>query len=267
MSSPTLRDTVRQSVVVSSAVIAVVGAFVGSGAAGGTPIAEAAGGALGADSTLVAPAGGAFAIWSVIYLGLVAYAFWQLLPAQKTDARQRALGYPIAVTLILNAAWILSVQAGYLALSALVIVMLLASLCYAFAMTLRSRPRTVIETIVLDGTVGLYLGWVSIATAANLTAWLQQAGFTGWGLPAEVWGVAVVAVAGLVGVLLAVYGRGRLAPMFSLTWGIVWVAVCRLTGTLPSTPVAIAALVAAAVVIIATIVARLRARSAGLPRR
>ncbi|GAA1000810.1 hypothetical protein [Subtercola frigoramans] len=143
MSSSTRQDTVRQSVVVFSAVVAVVGAFVGSGAAGGTPIAEAAGGALGADSTLVAPAGG--------------------------------------------------------------------------------------------------------------------------GLPAEVWGVAVVVVAGLVGVLLAVYGRGRLAPMFSLSWGIAWVAVSRLTGTLPSTPVATTAIAVAAVVIIATVVARLR--SGELPRR
>src|SRR5690554_5378873 len=104
------RDTVRQIVVLLSALIAVVGAFVGSGAAGGTPIQDAAGGALSADATPIAPAGPAFAIWSVIYLGLIAYAVWQLLPRNKRDPRQRLLGYPIAASLILNAAWILSVQ-------------------------------------------------------------------------------------------------------------------------------------------------------------
>src|SRR5699024_9254852 len=50
------------------AAAALVAAFIGSGALGGTPIAEAAGGVLSADATPVAPAGSAFSIWSVIYL-------------------------------------------------------------------------------------------------------------------------------------------------------------------------------------------------------
>jgi hypothetical protein len=87
------RDTVRQLVVLLSALLAVAGAFVGSGAAGGTPIQDAAGGALSADATPIAPAGPAFSIWSVIYVGLLGYAIWQLLPAQKTSPRQRRLGW------------------------------------------------------------------------------------------------------------------------------------------------------------------------------
>ncbi|MET0842976.1 MAG: tryptophan-rich sensory protein, partial [Mycetocola sp.] len=62
-------DRLRQVVVLVSALLAIAGSFVGSGAAGGTPIAEASGGALSADATPVAPAGPAFAIWTVIYLG------------------------------------------------------------------------------------------------------------------------------------------------------------------------------------------------------
>lgn len=53
---------------------AIVMAFIGSGALGGTPVAEAAGGALSADATPLAPAGTAFSIWSVIYIGLAGYA-------------------------------------------------------------------------------------------------------------------------------------------------------------------------------------------------
>ncbi|PPF77864.1 hypothetical protein C5B96_15000 [Subtercola sp. Z020] len=249
----------RQVLVAVGAVIAVVGAFVGSGAAGGTPIAEAAGGALSADATLLAPAGGAFAIWSVIYLGLVGYAVSQLLPAQRTDARQRHLGYPILLTLIMNAAWILSVQAGLLALSAVVIVLLLVALCWTYARTIASRGlgrRSLVGTLLVDGTVGLYLGWVSVATAANLTSYLQFAGFTGFGWSPEAWGIAIVAVAGVVGVLVAVWSGGSLAPMLSLAWGLVWIDVSRVSGALQSRPVASAALVAAAAVVVATLVAR-----------
>jgi hypothetical protein len=250
------QDTARQVAVAASAVLAIVGAFVGSGAAGGTPIQDAAGGALAADATAIAPGGPAFAIWTAIYLGLVAYAIWQLLPAQREDTRQRRLGYPVAASLLLNAAWILSVQFDLLWLSVPLIVLLLAVLIWAFLITLRSRPRSLVEAIVADGTIGLYLGWVCVATAANITAALVAAGVRAEGSVRDWAAVGVVAVAGIVGVLLAVRGRGRLAPAASLCWGLVWIAVARLTGDLHSTPTAIAAITAVVVVLGVTVVLR-----------
>ncbi|MDJ0339141.1 tryptophan-rich sensory protein [Cryobacterium sp. PH31-O1] len=251
-------DRLRQIVVISSATFAVIGSFVGSGAAGGTPITEASGGALAADATLIAPGGPAFAIWTPIYLGLVGYAVWQALPAQKADARQRRLGYPIALSLVLNAFWILSVQFDLLALSVPVIVALLVVLVGFFRLVLRSPPRNLVETILVDGTMGLYLGWVSVATAANIAAVLVTAGFTGFGLDRDIWGALVIALAGLVGIGLAAYGRGRWAPTAALAWGLAWVAVARLTGPALSTPTAVAAIVAVIVVVAVTIRARVR---------
>ncbi|MCY7324923.1 MAG: tryptophan-rich sensory protein [Microbacteriaceae bacterium] len=250
-------DLLRQTVVAVSAVVAIVGSFIGSGAAGGTPIQDAAGGALATDATPIAPGGAAFGIWSVIYLGLIAYAIWQFLPAQKSDPRQRLLGYPIAASLILNAAWILSIQFDLLPLSVPVIVLLLAVLVYTFRLTIVTRPRTLVEALVADGTVGLYLGWVCVATAANITAWLVATGFDGFGLDSDAWAVGVIAVAGLVGVLLAFSGRGRLGPAISLSWGLAWVAVARVTGELVSQPAAAAALVAVIAVIGFTVALRL----------
>jgi hypothetical protein len=262
-SAATSSDRIRQIVVVVCAVIAVVGAFIGSGAAAGTPIQDAAGGSLSADSTPIAPAGPAFSIWSVIYLGLLAYAVWQLLPAQAAAPRQRRVGYWVAASLVLNAAWILSVQFDQLALSCVVIVLLLAVLARTFLIIVDGRPRGAVEAIVLDGTMGLYLGWVSIATAANLSAGLTTAGFEGFGWGPDAWAVIVLAVAAIVGVLIAIRGRGRLAPAASLAWGLAWVAVSRTTGELVSPPAMIAAIVAAAVVVIATVGIRIAARNGG----
>lgn len=259
MTDATGADRIRQTAVVVSAVLAIVVSFVGSGAVIGTPIQDAAGGALSADSTLIAPAGPAFSIWSVIYAGLIAYAVWQALPSQAARDRQRRLGYPIVATLLLNAAWILSVQAGLLWLSCVVIVVLLAALVVAFVGVLRTRTggQGVIESIVLDGTIGLYLGWVAIATAANLTAGLQTAGFDGLGVAPELWAGAVLSVAGLAGLVLALVGGGRFAPSASLSWGLAWVAVSRTTGDLVSPPVAATAAIVAAVLVIATVVVRI----------
>ena len=251
------RDLRRQVLVVIGALVALAGSFVGSGAAGGTPIQDAAGGALAADATLIAPAVPAFAIWTPIYLGLVGYAIWQCLPVQRSDPRNRLLGYPILASLILNAGWILSVQFDQLWLSVPVIVALLAVLVRTFRLTLSSRPRNIVEAILVDGTMGLYLGWVCVATAANVTAVLVAAGFTGFGLDPDLWAVAVIAVTAVVGGLIAFNGHGRLAPAASLAWGLVWLFVARLGGSPLSVPAGVAALVAAVLVIAVTVGARL----------
>ncbi|GAA1938330.1 tryptophan-rich sensory protein [Agromyces allii] len=244
--------------------VAVVGSFIGSGAAGGQRVQDAAGGALAADATLVAPGGGAFSIWSLIYFGLLAYAVWQFLPAQRTDERHRRIGPWIAASLLLNAAWILSIQFDLLWLSVPVIAALLVVLVAAFRIGLALRPKSMTDALVTDGTIGLYLGWVCVATIANVAAVLVAAGFDGFGLPPETWSVALVAVAGLLGMALAVWDRGRIAPALSLSWGLAWIAVARLTDEPSSTVTGIAAIVAVVAVLLTTTAMRVVAmRAAG----
>lgn len=253
-------DTIRQWVVFVSLVIAIVGSAIGSGAFGGTPIQESAGGALRADATLIAPAVPAFSIWSVIYLGLAALSIWQMFPAQKTDPRQRRMGYLIAASLVLNAAWILSIQAGLLAVSVVVIAALLIVLAWLFRLCVASATKNWVDAILVDGVLGLYLGWVAIASAANITAFLVASGFGGWGIDPDVWAVAVLAVAGLIGVALAITGGGRFGPTLSLGWGLAWVAVARLTGEPHSGRAGITAIVAVSLMVIVTVVWRVRSR-------
>ncbi|GIT78652.1 hypothetical protein LLS1_03210 [Leifsonia sp. LS1] len=254
-------DRVRQIAVIAAAAAAVVGAAVGSGLLGGTSIARAAGGALSADATLVAPAGPAFAVWSVIYAGLVLYAIWQALPSQASRARQRAAGYWMAASLLLNAAWILVVQAGLLALSVVVIAALLVVLVVTFARLLARPGGTTADAVLFDGVAGLYLGWVMVATVANVAAGLTAAGFDGFGWSVHAWGLAVVGVVALLGCALALWDGGRLAPAASSAWGLAWIGVARLDGALPSAPVAAAAFAAAALIVLVAVAARVAHRS------
>ena len=168
------------------------------------------------------------------------------------------MGYPIAASLLLNATWILSIQFGFLALSVPVIAALLAVLVWSFLLTLQSRPKNIFEAVIADGTIGLYLGWVCVATAANITALLVAANFSGFGVESSVWAVFIIAVTALIGVLIAVHGHGRLAPAASLAWGLAWVAVARFTGPLLSTPTGTAAVAAALIVVVTTAVLRVR---------
>lgn len=252
-------DAGRCTSVAVSAVVAVVGSAIGSGAFVGTPIDQAAGGALAADATLVAPAGPAFSIWSVIYAGLVALAAHQLLPTQRADPRQRRVGWWVAASLLLNAAWILTVQAGSVVGSLAVIVALLAVLVVAFLPLRGSRPSSRVQALLLDGVIGLYLGWVTVATAANAAAALtSSAGWEAVGPVATLWSVLLLLVVVAAGVGLTVVSGGRVSPALSLAWGLAWVAVARTTGEPQSVIATAGASVAALVVLAAPAAVRFR---------
>lgn len=262
-----VRDGLRQAAVLTSSLLAVAGSVIGSGAFGGTPIAEASGGALAADATYVAPAGSAFSIWSVIYAGLVALAIWQVLPAQRRDERQRRVGWLVAASMLLNAAWVLSIQADAILLSVPVIVVLLVTLLVVFIRLVSTLPRSRVEVVVVDGTMGLYLGWVCIATVANVAAVLTDIGWINFDRTGEIWAVIGLIAAAAAGVSLAVLGRGRFAPAAGLTWGLAWVAAARLAGEPASTTVAVVALVCGAGVVVTTVALRLASlRRGGVER-
>ncbi|WP_146340680.1 tryptophan-rich sensory protein [Nesterenkonia sp. NBAIMH1] len=234
-------------------VVATIAAFFGSGALGGTPIDEAAGGALSADATPLAPAGPAFSIWSVIYTGLVAYAIYQLLPSPRRTARHVSLRPWAAASALLNAAWIWAVQLGSVTASVVVIILLLAVLVRILVLLVRTRSGSWLDLLVTDGTFGLYLGWVCVATVANIAAWVATWGvgqFPGWEWAAG----AVAFVAAGIGIALATWARGRIAPSLAIAWGLGWIAVGRTGGSLESPVVVWSAGLASAAVLIATAV-------------
>ncbi|WP_314036210.1 tryptophan-rich sensory protein [Dietzia sp. CH92] len=234
---------------------AIVAAFFGSGALGGTPIAEAAGGVLSADATPVAPAGSAFSIWSVIYIGLAAYALWQLTPTARRSVRQAALRPWALASVLLNAAWVWAVQLELILGSVIVIALLLAVLVRIMYVLAAPRIGGVLESVVTDGTFGLYLGWVSVAFFANTFAWLASAGVdVVTGVP---FGIVGIVVAAAVGVATALISGGRIPPALATSWGLAWVAFGRTSGEHESAALVGAAAVASVVVVAVALVRRL----------
>jgi len=232
--------------------VAIVLSFIGSGALGGTPINAAAGGALSADATPFAPAGPAFSVWSLIYLGLIAYAIYQLLPAQRASARHEPLRAWVSLSALLNAAWIGVVQAGSVLASEIVIIALLAVLVHLIRLLSASVSTRPTDKLVTDGTFGLYLGWVCVATTANTAALIGTTGlrkFGGWQLVT----VVVLAVVVVIGVVLARVTGGRIAPALAISWGLGWIAVARTSGEFASPMIVWAAALAGAVVLVTTI--------------
>lgn len=263
----TSQDRLRQVTVLVGAAVAIAGAAVGSGAFGGQPVAEAAGGALSATATPLAPDSPAFSIWSVIYTGLAVFAVVQALPRQATDPRLRAVSWWVLASMLLNALWIAVVQAGSVAGSVAVILALLAVLAVVFVRLVRIAHTGTATSLVTDVTAGLYLGWVSVASLANIAAFLASAGVGELGLGATAWSVIVLAAAAALAVAYAASGRSRpsvIVPIgLAMAWGLTWIGLGRTNGPVLDETVATAAFVAAGVALLAPVVASV----VGRPRR
>ncbi|MFD5867871.1 tryptophan-rich sensory protein [Corynebacterium sp. NPDC060344] len=233
---------------------AIVMAFIGSGALGGTPVAEAAGGALSADATPLAPAGTAFSIWSVIYAGLAAYAIWQLFPVARRSERQRVLRPWAILSALLNGAWLWTVQLEMLWLSVAVIVVLLAVLIRILYILGRPRTGGIVELVLTDGTFGLYFGWVLAAAFANFWATMSDQGFTAFDEVGT--GVTGITVAAIVAIMAAILDGGRIAPALATSWGLAWIAVARTEGSFEDPGLVWAGAIASAAVLLVAIARR-----------
>ena len=251
--APTGRDRWRQAVVVAAEVFCVVGTLFGVGVLG-TRVEESSGGALAATATLVAPAGPAFSVWTPIYVGLLAFTVWQALPANAAHPRSRAVGWLAAASMALNAAWLLVTQQGWIWVSVGVIAVL-AGVLGTLVQRLTAVPPVggLLERAVLDWTFGAYLGWVAVATCANVTAALVDSGVDLGSTGNQVAAVVVVAVAAVLGVVFARRLGGRLAVALAMAWGLAWIAVGRLTDEPRSVATGVAAALAALVVLAAAL--------------
>ncbi|WP_134772290.1 TspO/MBR family protein [Ornithinimicrobium flavum] len=261
--SPVRRD---QLVVTAAAVLWIVGTLIGTGLVGAEGGVEEQGDGLFSDAaTLIAPDGPAFSIWSVIYLFLAGYVVWQWLPRARDSVWASRTRIPAAASLALNGLWLLVVFAGWLLVSVLVIAGIAVSLGVILRRTADLPDEGRVPRVLVSVTFGLYLGWICVATCANVALWLVDRGVPAEGQLATVVTLVVLAVVvALVAVLLhradRVFGT---ALVTAVTWGVSWVAVGRLSGE-PANDVVGYAAVATAVLAVAAWGVRVRAaRSPG----
>jgi len=134
----------------------------------------------------VIPAGYVFAIWGLIYLALGAFTVYQALPAQRLDPVLRRLGWLPALTGVLNTAWVLLFQYELFVATVPVMVALLVTLI-AIHLRLWER-RTELDRPAfwfVRVPFSIYLGWITVATIANIAQTLQSLGVDGFGVRPE----------------------------------------------------------------------------------
>jgi hypothetical protein len=106
----------------------------------------------------------------------------------------------------------------------------------------------------------IYLGWITVATIANVTAVLSWAGFTGGGIDPQAW-VVILLVAGVVIAAVAAITRRDIAYLLVLVWAFAGIGVRWLS--LPTVMVAsYTAAVLVALLAVYSLVMRLRPQKA-----
>ena len=203
------------------------------------------------------PAGYVFSIWGVIYIGWIAFTIFQFLPANRESPRLRRLGYLFAISGVLNAAWLFCWHYNAFGWSVLVMLALLGVLVASYLrLDVGRTPVRTAERWCVDIPFSIYLGWISVATVANITDWLYGIGWSGWGLSPQAWAVVMLVVASLLGLAMA-FTRRDAAYCLVLAWSFAGIALKQAAVPLVATSAWLAAGLALALAIYA-IVARRR---------
>jgi benzodiazapine receptor len=210
-------------------------------------------------SNLFVPAGLTFSIWGVIYLFLLLFAVFQsrglFRAGQNAPAGVLRIGWLFVLSSAANIGWLLLWHYELVGLSMIAMLVLLGSLLAMYVRLGTGRTRTSsAERWLLRVPFSLYVGWITVATIANATAFLVTIGWNGFGLPPEAWAVAVVVVAALV-TLAVLLTRRDAAYGLVVLWARAGIALKRSGDATSASQVVFVAAIACGAVVAAAIIA------------
>ncbi len=152
---------------------------------------------------LFVPAGITFSIWSIIYIFLGLFSIYQIRDIFKEDKIEMKflndIGYFFILGSLANIIWIFVWHYQLVPLSLIFMIVLLVSLLLIYMkLNIGKSEVSKIEKIAVHIPFSIYLGWISVATIANITAVLVVLGVSGFGLLAEILTIIVIAVVVLI---------------------------------------------------------------------
>jgi hypothetical protein len=212
---------------------------------------------------LFVPAGITFSIWGIIYILLLLFAVYQFVIAFGRSSDQRGIfekiGILFFISCIFNVAWILAWHYEIVWLSLIIMVLLLISLILIYIRldTGRSDIKNS-EKILVNIPFSIYLGWITIATIANVTAFLVKINWNKFGVSDQLWTVIVIAV-GVIITLATVFSRNDIFYCLVVIWALVGILLKRIAdNSMPDQLVIIASIVGIAIVGLGIIVQLIR---------
>lgn len=208
----------------------------------------ASGGAFQPTATLLSPATPAFAIWAVVYAGLFGHAVRVWQPDPLAYSRRRWTMWPATMSMLLNVLWLLCALRGLLWATVPLILVLVGAVVVVLEGTRRLPAQDVSSLLLIDGTYGVYLGWLLVAAPANVAVVATSGGLDPTGPAGTALAVALL-ISATVAALWAIRRfAGNLGIGMAWCWGMVWLVRSRTHDGPRSWPVVATAIVAAGLV-------------------
>lgn len=179
--------------------------------------------------TLFTPAGYVFSIWGLIYLGLLAFAWYQSRSQERGESAVERIGYWFVASCAFNSIWILLWHYQQFSLSLVAMLGLLVTLIAIYLrLDIGRRPVSASEKRWVHLPFSIYLGWISVATIANVSTVLYTLGWNGGALSPEAWTAIMVIVAAVLGIVMILL-RNEVAFPLVLVWALIGIAVARVS--------------------------------------
>ncbi|MGD6801081.1 tryptophan-rich sensory protein [Rossellomorea aquimaris] len=190
------------------------------------------------------PAGYVFSIWSVIYLLLGIWVIRQIPKKNRESEYYRKLTPYFIVTCLLNSAWIFMWHYNYFGLSVIVMLGLLITLILLY------RKAEALSNGFLDMLpFSVYIGWISVATVANISYYLTYLEWGAFGLGEAFWAIFLLAFSVALAVYFRIKKRDWIYPLV-FVWATIGIGVNNQSEhpTLSSLSYAVAVLIFLAVI-------------------
>lgn len=189
---------------------------------------------------LFTPAGYAFSIWGLIYLGLIGFIIYQAKvffknePIENEEVYEEEetvyqIGWLFVASCIANCFWILTWLYDYTGMSVLVMLLLLLFLFRIIINTGMELQDASFKKIALVWwPFSIYAGWVTVALIANISAYLTKLGWSGF--TSEItWTIVMICLAGAI-YLFMTWTRNMREYALAGAWGLIAVAVANWNG-------------------------------------
>ncbi len=177
--------------------------------------------------TLLTPSGYAFSIWSLIYLGLLAFSVYQALPAQI--ARFSKIRTLYIINCAANCAWLYLWHYEQIPLSLPVIFVMLGTLI----LINKNLPDTnsSAEFWLTQIPFNIYFGWLTVAAILNFSIALVFLGFDSAGTTKVFFASALIIAAAILGAVIHFKFASAAYPL-TIAWALVAIAIKHSTETI-----------------------------------
>ena len=238
-----------------------LGTIIVNGLANALPINNRTTGELSAQyPNLFVPAGLTFSIWGVIYILLTIFVVYGLIVTAKNGTQKSLfienIGVLFFISCLANMGWIFVWHYEAVPLSVVIMLILLATLITIYLKLRIGRsdsPNS--EKYLVHLPFSIYLGWVTIATIANITALLVYANWNAFGLGEPFWAIVVI-IAGIGITLGVLFTRKDIFYCLVVDWSLLGILLKRLADSTPVQSV-IATTIAGLVIVTAGVIIQL----------